>query len=127
MLQSRKAISSHLLILGISSLLLAMILTTTMSFTYGDEHQDCKNVDFDIENQCKESKKVNFEIVNNANKQLSVQVGNKVFNIEGGSSKTGYQVTDQSKVVFMPIIEAGKVFECRGRVKKLNVEVLIKC
>lgn len=133
MLISKRGVQSYLFALGLVSIIIGLFLSFVLTGIYGEDNKFCKQVDYKISKACKRDTSVELLVQNNYNSTLEFKInGNRdilKYRLDAGEERVFYVLTKGVKVLtFLPIIKDGeKSFECNGKVKSINSEVLTKC
>ena len=133
MLHSKKALQSHIFVLIIISIAMSVFLSVILTQIYGEDNIECKKISFEITNACKKDNSISFDIQNNYIAPIEYKVNGKrdilKYLVESKDKKKFFVVTKDNPVVsIVPLIkDSNNIFECRGKVKTINSEVLIKC
>ncbi len=133
MLNSNRALQGHIISLFLVSIIVGLLLSLTLTQIYGEDNQKCQEVLYEVKDICKKDSSVEFNLKNDYTSVLDFKINDKrdVLNYRldsGEEKKLIVRMLDKNVLVLVPIIkDAGKNFECSGKVKKINTEVLIKC
>ncbi len=125
-------LQSHILLILIISVVMSFLLVFLLPQIYGKDHVKCLDVQFDIENLCMISEtSVSFDLINNYNDSLKFNIDSKVlpnYFISGNSKSLIAINLDDSILKIFPIIIGDEVnYECRGKLKSRNTDVIKKC
>lgn len=132
-ISNKKAIEAHLVIILVFSLIMTSLLILILGSVYGEEHEDCKLVDFEIASMCKKGSSVDFTLNNNAKKAMFFKLNGvksaEYVLLSGDLGKMFSANTNEDTTVkILPYINSGnKIYECKGKVQKINSEVLLSC
>jgi len=133
MFYNKKALESHIFILILVSIIMSIFLSVILTQIYGEDNINCKKISYDISNACKKGKSMSFDLQNNYINVVEYKINGKrditKYLVNSKESKKFYILIKNSPVVTItPLIkDSGQIFECRGKVKSINSEVLIKC
>ena len=133
MFYSKKALQSYILILIIVSILMGLFLSIILTQIYGEDNVTCKQIKYEVSNACKKDNSIAFDVKNDYLNPIEYKVNGKrditKYLVDSKKIRKFYVSTKDNSVVHItPLIkESNKIFECRGKVKSINSEVLIKC
>ena len=133
MLSNNKAmLQSHILLILIISVIMSFLLVFLLPQIYGKDHVKCLDVQFEIENLCKNSKNsVSFDLLNNYNSSLKFNIDSKIlpnyFIAANSKGIINVNLDDSILRIFPVLIEDEINYECRGKLKSLNTDVIRKC
>lgn len=118
-------------------LVFAIFMTTLMFLIlgtlYGEDHVDCKLIEFEIVSACKKGKSVDFVLNNNADKSFNFKLNdiknsNYIMLSTDSGKKISANLLDETTITILPYFVLGpNEYECKGKIQKINSEVLITC
>ncbi len=131
-LYGKKGIESYIIILLIFSAIITSFMVFILSVIYGEEHIDCKLVNFEIQNSCKDGKAVSFKINNIGSKILNFELNDisdqNYFVIIETNKQFSFIDDEDSNVIILPYLKsADKIYYCSGKSQSIDSKVLIKC
>jgi hypothetical protein len=129
----KKALSSYLIVLLISSFLITLLLFSVTSLYYGEDIEDCKYVSYELVNPCKDKNGITVTIQNNGAKSIDFLINDmrnpSQFKLESGEQRE-VSITDKKDnlFTFVPLVLSGnELYACHGKTQTINSEVLLKC
>ena len=128
----KKAIASYLIVLLVVSFLISLLIINVTKVFFGEDIEECKYIEYEFMNVCKEGKGINLEVQNKGSKSLELLINGKRdpnYVVKSGENKKLILLNkDSNGYEFLPIIVKGdRIYECKGKKKYINSEVLLKC
>lgn len=131
MIEKESGFANYILGILVVAFVMAGLLFFVLDVVYGEDPEGCKFVDFDVSGMCREGKTANFVFANKGSFVLDVEIDGKRedgYSFGIGESRRMKVVISDKNMDFVPLVRvAGGFEECRGKVKKYNTEVLVKC
>lgn len=130
-LLGKKALQSYVIVMLIFSVIMSIFIILILVAVYGEEHEDCKLVDFEIVNMCNKGSATEFTIKNDAEKRLFLKINGKKseeYFLTTKTDKIFNILSEDGSIEVLPYIDyASKTYDCSGKVQKINTGVLTKC
>jgi hypothetical protein len=132
MYYNNKGISSFLIIIFIVSLLISILIFSVINVVYESDIPECSQLKFEIVKSCKLSTGAKFTVKNSGSESIEFIINGErkvsEYRVPSESQNEIRVLKDYSSLDLLPIIKKnGNVFECRGKRKSINLEVLTKC
>ncbi len=133
MLNSKKGIQSHILILLIVSITMALFLSVVLTQIYGDDNKLCKKITFEVTNPCRKGETASFFLNNNNAQPVEFKINGKrdilkYYVPANGKKEITVSIQDKHIIKIVPLVkQMGDIFECNGKLETINSEVLTKC
>lgn len=131
MFLNNKAMQSHITLVFILSLIMAVLIVSLLSPFFKVDHKNCLDYDFDITKICLEGKNVKFNLVNKVDKIMYFNVsGEKMVELAPRESKLFSYTGDEGNVVIVPFFYGSidkHVYECLSAKRTISLGRVLKC
>lgn len=126
----KKSISSHILILLIVTFIMGSFVFVILGVFYGDDHENCSEITFEVQKLCKSGSNFNFDIDN---------LGTSIVRINTNGDPSSFSVPSNQKQSFkideikdelelnVFIKQGTEEFSCRSVSKKFKVSDIKRC
>lgn len=129
MISGRKAQNSYLIAIFILTVIMGTFLYYILDVFYGDEHEKCVYLEFEIEEICSRGNVVNVDIQNFGTSVFKFKINDEYSeeNIVLAGEKESFR-TDYGSVEILPVIDTGvEIKACKSKIKKYGETSIGKC
>ncbi|MDA3856481.1 MAG: hypothetical protein PF569_09575 [Candidatus Woesearchaeota archaeon] len=128
---NNKGMQSHIAIVFIVSLIMAILIVSVLSPFFKVDHKNCLDYDFEIEKKCLDGDNIKFIVKNKVEKMIYFNVsGEKVFELNPMETKD-FKYTSSEGTVDIVLFFYGsidkKVYECSSLKETINPGRILKC
>jgi len=126
-----KAISGHLILLFIISIIMTFFITFITDSFYGNDSELCKQINLDF-TSCKKGNSISIEITSGSYIDYELIMNGdinhtkKIFS-EKENSQIRLNTRDRIITIVPAIRENSELLKCKGKTKKINKEIIPKC
>lgn len=129
---NKKAMQTHIIMLIIISSIMTILILSVLSPFFKNDPADCKLIEYEVVNKCKESKGIGFRINNNGNKLLKFTINGQTsekYQIPPNDNTKLSYTSEEGNINIVPYLTdfQGNKMECTGKTITVTPERLIKC
>lgn len=128
---NNKGLQSHITLVMIVSLIMAVLIVSVLSPFFKVDHKNCLDYDFEIVEKCLDGDNIKFKVKNNVEKMLYFNVsGEKVLELNPKETNNFMYPSNEGNINIIPFFYGTidkKVYECSGSRKTINPGRILKC
>jgi hypothetical protein len=129
---NKKAMQTHILIILLISAVMTILILSVLSPFFKNDPQDCKLIEFEVKNKCKDGRGISFVIDNLGNKKLLFKINGETsdkYLIPSHEDRKISYIWQEGNIEILPYFEdiQGNQYECNGKLTTIVPERLIKC
>jgi hypothetical protein len=127
MILSKKAIATYIIVISISSSIIALFFLAILGSIYSEENTLCQEIDFILEETCVVRDGIRTKIINRADSTLEVLIngGNKQTLLASEIKVFSFNTNDETTVEFSPVISIhDSLVSCNSKAQKINAKII---